>query len=165
MSDFEAREFSPIVPDIPSQHSGFRENASEYSESDNSRRSYSPPAWRKHGTGWFAHQHPLSPTRSGYASREVSPQYQDAEDGDGEGEVTAAYHLPARIPLPESPTKGRSVSPSPEPRFDGGGGGGGRGAAQQHAREGAERVSPIETPTLNNCKFCGQEVINMCDLH
>nr|POE74761.1 hypothetical protein CFP56_37292 [Quercus suber] len=102
MDDFEAREFSPTVPDIPSQHSGFRSpQASEYSEASSGRRSYSPPAWRKAGSGWFKHQ-TLSPGRAGFASKESSP----GEDG----ELTAY-----RIPLPDSPIKGRSPSNSPEP--------------------------------------------------
>ncbi|KAK6438191.1 hypothetical protein LTR95_005612 [Oleoguttula sp. CCFEE 5521] len=121
LEDFEAREFSPTVPDLPSQHSGFRStgNVSSYQSSDSShRRSDSPPAWRKAGSGWFKQQGSLSPSRGGYESREVSPEYHSAED-EREGEVTV-WPLPSRIPLPESPTKGRSVSPSPDPIFGGG---------------------------------------------
>ncbi|KAF2720199.1 hypothetical protein K431DRAFT_227093 [Polychaeton citri CBS 116435] len=110
MEDFEAREFSPTMPDIPSQHSGFRSrvgHASEYSDvSAHGRRSQSPPAWRKAGSGWFRHQHQhrisLSPSRSGYISREASP----------EGDVTLQ---PTWIPLPASPEKGRTPEPSPAP--------------------------------------------------
>lgn len=121
MEDFEAREFSPTVPDLPSQHSGFRSNVSSYQSSTSSnRRSDSPPAWRKAGSGWFKQQASLSPTRGGYGSREPSPEYHSADDEvDREGEVTV-YPLPSRIPLPESPTKGRSISPSPDPAFGGG---------------------------------------------
>ena len=35
MDDFEAREFSPTIPDMPSQHSGFREG---YQSNQNSER-------------------------------------------------------------------------------------------------------------------------------
>jgi hypothetical protein len=110
MEDFEAREFSPTFPDVPSQHSGFRSpNASEYSES--SRRSYSPPAWRKSGSGWFKHPS-LSPHKSGFASKEPSPQYHSAEE-EGDLDMTA-HRSAARIPLPRSPSKGRSARNTPE---------------------------------------------------
>ncbi|RMX98841.1 hypothetical protein D0867_12302, partial [Hortaea werneckii] len=86
-----SREFSPTLPDYPSQHSGFRSNInSDYSEqTSSSRRSYSPPAWRKAGSGWFNHhydQSSLSPSRArGYRSKEPSPQYHDAiEEDDGD---------------------------------------------------------------------------------
>ena len=109
MDDFEAREFSPTVPEMPSQHSGFRSNnASEYSES--SRRSYSPPAWRKAGSGWFKHQS-HSASRSGYGSKEPSPQYHSMDE-DGEFRT---YRSASKVPLPESPMKGRSPACSPEP--------------------------------------------------
>ena len=107
MDDFEAREFSPTMPDMPSQHSGFRSNnGSEYTERS-SRRSYSPPTWRKSGSGWFKHQS-LSPSRSGFRSKESSPQYHDAEEDDCDREVPV-YRSAARIPLPESPVKGRRL--------------------------------------------------------
>ena len=111
MDDFEAREFSPTIPEMPSQHSGFRSNNnSEYSETS-SRRSYSPPPWRKNGSGWFKHSHALSPSRNGYRSKDTSPQYQSGEDDGDDTEYRTARH----IPLPESPIKGRSPSNSPEP--------------------------------------------------
>ena len=153
MEDFEAREFSPTMPDMPSQNSGFRSNnASEYSES--SRRSYSPPPWRKAGSGWFKHQS-LSPHRSGFASRETSPQYHSADE---DRDVTA-YRSATRIPLPASPTKGRSPSNSPAPAT-----GAGAGAEKVDQRGGdrtivneqmdAEPDSPaMQTPTQSNCKF------------
>ncbi|KAL1588766.1 hypothetical protein WHR41_02572 [Cladosporium halotolerans] len=104
MEDFEAHEFSPTVPDLPSQHSIYRSGVSSYqSETSSTRRSASPPAWRKAGSGWFKHQGSLSPSRQGYHSREGSLGYRSADDeGDGdEGEVT--------VP-----------SPSPTPFFGGG---------------------------------------------
>ena len=112
MDDFEAREFSPTFPEVPSHHSGFRSpHMSEYSEA--SRRSYSPPAWRKSGSGWFK-QPSLSPQKSEYASREASPQYHGAgRDGDFD---LNAYGSAARIPLPMSmsPSQGRSLRNSPD---------------------------------------------------
>lgn len=116
MEDFEAREheFSPTFPSVPSHHSGFRSpNASEFSEG--SRRSYSPPAWRKSGSGWFKHPS-LSPQRSGFESKEPSPQYHDAEE-EGDLDLTA-YRLGAGIPLPISPVQGRSTRNTPEPGIE-----------------------------------------------
>ncbi|KAK8195593.1 hypothetical protein HDK77DRAFT_437646 [Phyllosticta capitalensis] len=78
---------------IPSTHSGFRSEESEPDESD-SAGPWSPPAWRKAGSGWYRqHLAAGSPSRS----RETSPQYESA----GEGDATMA----ARVPLPRSPLK------------------------------------------------------------
>jgi hypothetical protein len=160
MDDFEAHEFSPTVPDLPSQHSIYRSGVSSYQSSNASnRRSASPPAWRKAGSGWFKHQGSLSPSRGGYHhSREGSIEYRSAdEEGDrDEGEITV-YPLPARIPLPESPTKGRSLSPSPAPCFGGG------EAAHSKAVNARPLTPPLDdaneseatdqkTPTQMNCK-------------
>lgn len=120
LDDFEGRDFSPTMPDLPSQHSGFRSNiASEYSEETSSRRSYSPPAWRKAGAGWFQNNQPsLSPSRRpGFASRESSPRYHSVDEEGDEEDVTA-YRTAMRIPLPASPEKGRSPSVSPEAADD-----------------------------------------------
>jgi hypothetical protein len=168
MEDFEAHEFSPTVPDLSSQHSIYRSGASSYmSTASSNRRSASPPAWRKAGSGWFKHQGSLSPSRRGYQSREGSLEYQSAEEDadreeeEGDGEITV-YPLPSRVPLPESPTKGRSLSPSPVPYF-----GGGEATApavrtpavnprpstpSQH--DATESEAPDQkTPTQVNCKF------------
>ena len=160
MEDFEAHEFSPTVPDLHSQHSIYRSGVSSYQSSNASnRRSASPPAWRKAGSGWFKHQGSISPSRRGYHhSREGSIEYRSAdEDGDrDEGEITV-YPLPARIPLPESPTKGRSLSPSPAPCFGG-------GEAAHSTAVNARPLTPPpddaneseatdqKTPTQMNCK-------------
>ena len=155
MDDFEDREFSPTVPEIPSQHSGFRSNHhSEYSESS-SRRSYSPPAWRKAGSGWFKHQPSLSPHRSGFGSKEPSPQYHSADE-ERDGDVTL-HRTAMRIPLPASPAKGRSPSNSPAPdtgpgAVDDDRGGGDVAGVNEHFD--AEPESPsMETPTQSNCKY------------
>ncbi|KAK3112799.1 hypothetical protein LTR53_010533 [Teratosphaeriaceae sp. CCFEE 6253] len=155
MDDFEAREFSPTVPDYPSHHSGFRSHGgSEYSE-HSSRRSYSPPAWRKAGSGWFNH-HGLSPNRTEYGSREASPQYHDAIGEEDDGDVTA-YRMATKLPLPGSPTKGRSPAHTPEPesmRNAGNVDRGGGGRRDQHVNAQAqteELDSPDpETPTQSN---------------
>lgn len=144
MDDFEAREFSPTMPDLPSQHSGFRSNnLSDYSE-NSSRRSHSPPAWRKAGSGWFKHQsQSLSPIHAGYGSKEPSPQYHSAEED--ERDVTARW-----IPLPASPVKGRSPSPSPAPEFSSIAGA--LDEDVQHSPFQAHAEDVAATPTQSNCK-------------
>ncbi|KAK4962346.1 hypothetical protein LTR28_004518 [Elasticomyces elasticus] len=132
IEEFEARALSPV--DYGSTHSGFRAQ-SEYTESEPGvdNGSWSPPAWRKAGSGWFRHQQSASASES----RETSPRYESAMEDDVEDEdVTAAYPVPAMIPLPGSPEKERSPSPGPNPAFGGGGDGGG------HARPGAQDAAP-----------------------
>ncbi|KAK4624820.1 uncharacterized protein CLAFUR5_06009 [Fulvia fulva] len=165
MDDFEAREFSPTIPDMPSQHSGFREGYqsnqhSEYSERS-SRRSYSPPAWRKAGSGWFQHHQALSPNRRGYNSKDPSPQYHSADEEGDNGDVTA-YRTARRIPLPESPVKGRTPSGTPEPAAtlaaaaagDKGGGTSAtptiRGISHDPEPEDDIESPTLRTPTQNN---------------
>lgn len=161
MDDFEANEFSPTVPDMQSQHSIYRSGVSSYQSSNASnRRSASPPAWRKAGSGWFKHQGSLSPSRRGYHhSREGSMEYRslDEDEDRDEGEITV-YPLPSRIPLPESPIKGRSVSPEPDPCFGG-------GEAVRMQAVNARPLTPPphdaveseatdqKTPTQMNCKL------------
>lgn len=152
MDDYEVREFSPTMPDLPSQHSGFRSNHSDYSERSSSRRSYSPPTWRKAGSGWFKHHTPLSPQSPTFASTSASP----SAEAEGDGDVSA-YRRATRIPLPASPIKGRTPSISPEPNADvganeGDGGGGDDTVTAEH--DEAEGESPeMRTPTQSNCKF------------
>ncbi len=155
MDDFEAREFSPTVPDLPSQHSGFRSNnGSEFSERS-SRRSYSPPAWRKAGSGWFRHQPSLSPNRHAFGSKEPSPQYHSMDE-EGDGDVNA-YRRATRLPLPSSPTKGRSPSNTPE-RDTGvkieeeDKGGGDDTLTGQQLNDDLEPPG-TQTPTESNCKY------------
>lgn len=155
--DFEARDFSPTFPDMPSTHSGFRSpNVSEYSES--SRRSYSPPNWRKQGSGWFKHPS-LSPHRRERerGSKEASPLYHDAEE---EGDLdTTAHRFAARIPLPRSPSKGRSVRNTPEPAAGAGAGaqegdGGGGDATLTNLPPEVESKLPQLLPVNeSNCKY------------
>ncbi|CZT20740.1 uncharacterized protein RCC_06598 [Ramularia collo-cygni] len=157
MEDYELKgEFSPTLPDLPSCHSGFRSpQASDYSEVS-SRRSYSPPAWRKAGSGWFKHHQTLSPHRGGYNSKDVSPQYISADEDGDDGNVTA-YRTARRIPLPESPIKGQSPTNSPEPQTAGGAtecdnGDGGTSTARQMSEqtEKAPESPTTQTPTQNN---------------
>lgn len=179
MGDFEAHDFSPTVPEYPSQHSGFMDRPSvqnsEYSETTSSRRSYSPPAWRKAGSGWFKHQGHLPYPPSRKNSKDPSPQhhqyYRETPEEDycvgDDGDVTA-YRTARRIPLPESPVKGRSPSVSPQPVTagavrEGDKGGGAVGSMQtvkqikeEDIDEEEAEAPAMRTATQNNCKSQAQ---------
>ena len=117
-------DFTPSEPqdspafDLPSQHSGFRSasiaDMESEAETSDSAGPWSPPAWRKSGSGWFEqHDHhglgpgaSVSVDRSPTRSRESSP---------GGGEIT----LGADVPLPVSPEKHRTPSHSPAPCKEG----------------------------------------------
>lgn len=126
LEDFEEqRNRSPLFG-LPSQHSGFRSEVEESepeAESSNGEP-WSPPGLQRRnggGTGWYRHQPynsidriQLKPSLSPSRSRETSPQFEDALEGDPD------LTIPANIPLPvgtDSPLKGRS--PSPEPHGNG----------------------------------------------
>ncbi|RMZ90929.1 hypothetical protein DV736_g1827, partial [Chaetothyriales sp. CBS 134916] len=116
LSDYEEQERH--FPDLPSQHSGFR-SANE-SDVDAASNGSSAPCHRAAAgaaaaSGWFS-QDPYgrftsrcsSPSRS----RQTSPEYEDADEGDHD--VT----IPASIPLPvgaDSPVKERSPEPEVRP--------------------------------------------------
>lgn len=106
------------------QHSGFRseQDGSEADDRSSSNIRWSPPGFRhqhrmSNVNSWFKqdpysrmpHLHPsVSPSRS----RQTSPEYQDAQEGDND--ITIA----ANIPLPpgtDSPVKGRSPEPEEPP--------------------------------------------------
>ena len=110
MEDFESHAFGPILsPPVSQPHLSFRSPVvSEYSDVSDSpgQESWSPPVWRKAGSGWFRHQEGLA---SPLGSREPSPLKDDDETD--EEDVSAED-----IPLPRSPSKGRSVSRSMSPQ-------------------------------------------------
>lgn len=120
LEDFEPNDNRSPLFDLPSQHSGFKSEESEADAESSAGEPWSPPAWRRPntGSGWYRHQ-PfqqgnliLKPSASPSRSRETSPQYESAQED--EGDVT----MPADIPLPKgsvSPAKERSPSPSPYP--------------------------------------------------
>lgn len=121
MEDFESRMLSPELLNINSNSRlKFRSPvASIYSDiSEEMHNGWSPPPWRKHGTGWYNHTS-SSGLRSPPRSRETSPLLRDAyleeedepEDDTDDADVLSA----ARIALPESPVKGRSEEPSMTP--------------------------------------------------
>jgi len=119
MEDFESRNLSPELLNISSNsrlqfHSPVASVYSDMSEDANS--GWSPPPWRKHGTGWYNRASGLkSPPRSREASPLIEDKYNDDDDYDDNNDDTEVVTA-ARIALPESPVKGRSEEPgfSPE---------------------------------------------------
>jgi hypothetical protein len=129
LEDFEEQQQRSPLFDLPSQHSGFKSEAedSDINEGSSNGAPWSPPGFRRHaregsrGAGsWFrhdpygtAHRLHLRPSMSPSRSRQTSPEYEDARDGDED------LTIPANIPLPagtDSPLKERS--PEPEPALD-----------------------------------------------
>ncbi|KAK5943963.1 hypothetical protein PMZ80_003244 [Knufia obscura] len=118
-----AAQRSPIFG-IPSQHSGFRSEQSESEADDRSSNHapWSPPGFRAQqraiASSWlrqdpYSRMPHLRPPMSPSRSRQASPEYQDAQEGDND--VTIA----ANIPLPpgfDSPLKGRSPEPEEIPK-------------------------------------------------
>ena len=126
LEDYEDHTSPAPMFNLPSQHSGFRseQEESDIDEQSNDSAPWSPPGFRKHqsaasGSGWFRHepyvpsdQFDLRPSNSPSGSRQSSPEYADAIEGDPD------LTIPANIPLPpgtDSPLKGRSPSPAPSP--------------------------------------------------
>ena len=115
VEDFDASDrvrspaFGMGVPYLPSHHSGFR---SEESEPDSeSAGPWSPPAWRKAGSGWFRQHSAANNFCDGaLGSRQTSPMYDGSKEGGGEGDIT----LPINVPLPASPARNTPL-PSREP--------------------------------------------------
>lgn len=105
MEDFESRNYSPDLLNINSNSRlKFQSPAAScYSDvSEDVHNGWSPPPWRKHGTGWYNQSGIRSPPRS----REASPLLEEEEEDHDDAEdvsITAA-----RIALPESPIKGRT---------------------------------------------------------
>ncbi|KAL9115126.1 MAG: hypothetical protein Q9227_000920 [Pyrenula ochraceoflavens] len=121
LEDFDDPPSHSPLFGLPSQHSGFRSDHSEsdVEEASNDSAPWSPPGFRKHqstgsGSAWFRQeQHNLSerldlrPSTSPSRSRQSSPEYMDANEGDPD------LTIPANVPLP--PGTGRSPSPTPAP--------------------------------------------------
>lgn len=160
LEDFEPDERqSPAMPfDIPSQHSGFRSRTSRLNDESepesigDSSGPWSPPAWRRPGSGWYQQdrhpakkQHSTMQKSTAYLSpahsRETSPQFD-------ENDVT----IPANVPLPRSPSK---ASPSPEVYR--------RGEKDFVQASGGEKEQPNDKAPAqpnNNCKL----VFSRCSL-
>ena len=148
LEDFEHNDRSPVFG-LPSQHSGFKSEASESDlEEAVSEEPWSPPAWRQQNAagGWYRHQpypqdkNRLKASASASRSRGTSPQYESAQEE--EEDIT----MPANIPLPRgsmSPVKERSPSPSPYPE-----------KAQDFAQTFEEPEKTVASPeNTNNCVF------------
>ncbi|CAI7671996.1 unnamed protein product [Penicillium pancosmium] len=149
LEDFESNSNAHRSPlyGLPSQHSGFRseESDDELDETPTNDR-WSPPGLgiRQHdyvqGSGWYRHQPyaqkhnlrnrpDLKPTVgrlsvSPTASREPSPQYEDAPEAPAKGRSSeyaekGDVSIAANVPLPRgagTPQIGRSPSPPPAQR-------------------------------------------------
>jgi hypothetical protein len=133
----------------PSPHSGFRsESDSEIVGSDSAGR-YSPPAWRRDGAGnrssgfWNRKDNILG--KRSWGSRESSPEYESADDGE---DATLAAATRTRLPTGSlSPEKRRSPSPD---IFPSGGKDFGNTFGRVKQEEGQEVIVPsAENP--NNC--------------
>lgn len=117
LEDFESSAYSTGLSRTPSSMrvsippSPIQSTYSDVTN-DDLQQSWSPPAWRKAGSGWFRHQL-ASPLRSRAGTPEkTDPQDRTlVEEDDDDLDLTAA----AEIPLPRSPTKGRSLSRSMSP--------------------------------------------------
>jgi hypothetical protein len=149
LEDFEEQERRSPMFGIPSQHSGFRSDndGSEMDDQSSAGAPWSPPGFRNRNTnasGWFRQDpygvYALRPSASPSRSRQPSPEYEDAQEGDPD--ITIA----ANIPLPrgtDSPMKERS--PEPEP----------------NAPSRQTSVTPEEEKT-NNCTLVLETMIGTC---
>lgn len=158
--DASLRDFEPGSSEIgqsprfgyPSHHSGFRSDSeSEMAESLSGGR-FSPPAWRRDGngnrsSGFWNNSRSMLGKRSREDSRESSPEFESADDGE---DATLAQAVRTRLPTGSlSPEKRRSPSPGlyPKGSVDFGDDFGGH-----IKREEAQRMSlPPEIPS--NCTF------------
>lgn len=126
LEDFEDQERRSPLFDLPSQHSGFRseQDGSELDDQSSTGTPWSPPGFHRSSTntgGWFRHdpygKYSLQPSISPARSRQTSPEYQDAQEGDPD------LTIPANIPLPlgtDSPFRERSpeIEATDEEIFD-----------------------------------------------
>jgi hypothetical protein len=123
LEDFEEHQRQSPLFGLPSQHSGFKSESSDADAESSTGEPWSPPGFRKPHTslhsgrgGWYNHE-PYGqrrferPSTSPSRSRETSPQYEDAMEGELDGDIT----IPANIPLPagtDSPWKEQSPEPT-----------------------------------------------------
>lgn len=158
---------NPAIGLYPSHHSGFRSDSDPESDRDDNQSlsggGYSPPAWRraKNGTRssgfWDRGDMVMSRgMRSARNSRESSPEYESADDGEGyDRDETLAAAQRTRLPTGSlSPEKGRSPSPDPYPT---GGGDFGRTFGADAAVNEGENWRATRSPEVqengNNCMF------------
>jgi hypothetical protein len=139
---------SPHSFGYPSHHSGFRSETSSEMEDSVSGGRFSPPAWRRERDGkrssgfWNSGSRGLG--KRHYDSRESSPEYESADDGQDD---TLAAATRTRLPTGSlSPEKGRSPSPGPYSKGDADFGNTIGGNIKQEDRQ---MVLPNDNP--NNC--------------
>lgn len=131
LEDFEEQERRSPLFGLPSQHSGFRSDneSSEMDDQSSAGAPWSPPGFRHRNTnasGWFRQDpygvYALRPSTSPSRSRQPSPEYEDAQEGDPDITIAANVPLPRgtdspikeRSPEPESGMPYRVASPTPE---------------------------------------------------
>ncbi|KUJ21808.1 uncharacterized protein LY89DRAFT_384897 [Mollisia scopiformis] len=126
--DASLQDFEPTSSEIghsprfgyPSHHSGFRSDSeSEMADSVSGGR-YSPPAWRRldengNRSSGFWNKRPTALGKRSRDSRESSPEYESADEGDDTLAAAARVRLPTGSLSPE---KRRSPSPDPYPAGD-----------------------------------------------
>jgi hypothetical protein len=156
--DASLQDFEPGSSEIgqsprfgyPSHHSGFRSDSeSEMADSVSGGR-FSPPAWRRKGNGnrssGFWNRGVSTLGKRSYDSRESSPEYEDADDGQ---DATLAAATRTRLPTGSlSPEKQRSPSPDPFP--SGGRDFGNTFGEIKQEEEGKVMIVP-STENPNNC--------------
>ena len=149
LEDYEEHQNRSPLFDLPSQHSGFKSEPedSDIDEKSSNGAPWSPPGFRRHARGgskgagsWFRHDPygmanrlDLRPSMSPSRSRQTSPEYEDARDGDED------LTLPANIPLPagtDSPYKEQSPEPD---------------ATQDDFAPAFAEDEPKAVPNTNNC--------------
>jgi hypothetical protein len=157
LADFEPGsadlEPSPRFSLYPSAHSGFRSDDSDSEKAESlSGGGYSPPAWRRTKNGsrssgfWNRNDDPLHSAgrlgmRSRRNSRESSPEYESADEGE---DAILAAALRTRLPTGSlSPEKRRSPSPDPYPT---GGGEFGRTFGEIKKEESHDEKATLSSP-------------------
>lgn len=141
LEDYEEAERRSPVWDLPSQHSGFKSehDSSEIDDQSSAGAPWSPPGFKNrnaNASGWFRQdpygRYNLRPSNSPSRSRQTSPEYQDAHEGDPDVTIAANIPLPAGA---DSPVKERS--PEPEVKHD--------------EDEDFGTPEPAATENINNC--------------
>jgi hypothetical protein len=152
---FRQNQLSPspgIGQLYPSHHSGFLSNDNDDSEPESnpshSGGGYSPPAWRRAKNGvrssGFWDRNDMVASRGN--SRESSPEYESADDGEGVLAMASRTRLPTGSLSPE---KRRSPSPDPYPT----GGGDFRNTFGGNAIKEEEGVGSPAHENSNNCRY------------
>jgi hypothetical protein len=156
--DASLQDFEPGSSEIgqsphfgyPSHHSGFRSDTESENADSTSGGRYSPPAWRRDGNGnrssGFWNRRGTTLGKRSRGSRDSSPEYESADDGE---DATLAAAARTRLPTGSlSPDKIRSMSPSPYPA-------GGQDFGKTFGRSiKQENGQDVTTPKLDNPNNC-----------